>query len=92
MKYVYQLARDEERNLRRIVRTGPSYRTRIRAHAILLSHKKFPIDQLSTIFEVHRDTISRWIDVWFEKGISGLFDAPKPGRPKMKRDIDEDDE
>ena len=64
------------------MRSSSKHRSRQRAHAIILSSRNYPIELLSEIFDVHRDTVSRWIDVWEEKRIHGLTDAPKPGRPK----------
>ena len=84
MKYVNYLTKDEEKTLLDLMRNGPKYRIRQRAHAIVLSSKKFPIELLSGVFDVHRDTISRWIDVWNEKRFNGLYDAEKPGRPRIK--------
>lgn len=83
MKYVQQLSKEEKEFLLRLLKSSPHHRTRQRAHAIILSEKKMPVETLSGIFEVHRDTISRWIDVWEEKGINGLYDSPKPGRPRI---------
>ena len=83
MKFVYSLSKDEEKKLNKLIRSSSTHRTRQRAHAIMLSAKKYPIDSIAVIFDVHRDTVSRWIDVWVEKGIHGLFDAPKPGRPRI---------
>jgi transposase len=84
MKYVDYLTKDEERSLNELVRSAPKHRIRQRAHAIILSYKKFPIDSLSDVFDVHRDTVSRWIDVWNEKRFDGLYDADKPGRPRTR--------
>lgn len=85
MKFVYELSKEDETALQEIVKDSNVYRTRIRAHAILLSARNYSIDDLSVIFDVHRDTVSRWIDVWAEKGLKGLYDAPKPGRPRIHK-------
>ncbi len=84
MKYVTPLTKNDEKVLSQMVRDADQHRTRQRAHAIILSSKKYTIDDLAGIFDVHRDTVSRWIDVWEDKGLNGLFDAPKPGRPRIK--------
>ena len=91
MKFVYGLSKEDEKSLTNLVKNADSYRTRVRAHAIILSAKKYSIDDLANIFEVHRDTVSRWIDVWEEKGMKGLYDAPKPGRPRIytKEELEE---
>jgi len=85
MKFVFKISKEDENTLQDLVKNSNVYRTRIRAHAILLSAKNYSIDDLSVIFDVHRDTVSRWIDVWGEKGIKGLYDAPKPGRPRIHK-------
>lgn len=85
MKFVYEISKEDEKTLQDLVKNSNVYRTRIRAHAILLSAKNYSIDDLSVIFDVHRDTVSRWIDVWAEKGMKGLYDAPKPGRPRIHK-------
>jgi transposase len=84
MKHVNYLTKDEEKTLVELMKNAPKYRIRQRAHAIVLSSRKFQIEILSDIFDVHRDTISRWIDVWNEKRFDGLYDADKPGRPKTR--------
>lgn len=94
MKYVITLTKEEEKALKNIMKNGDKYRIRQRAHAILLSTKKYPIDLLAGVFNVHRDTVSRWIDVWDERRFEGLYDAEKPGRPRTRggRDDDDDDD
>ncbi len=90
MKFISQLDIPNRKELEKMMKTSDTYRNRIRAHAILLSYKKYSIDAMADIFEVHRDTISRWIDCWHEQGVSGLKDAPKPGRPKVKNNVEQD--
>lgn len=63
------------------MRTSPSFRTRQRAHAVLLSARGYRIGQLTDIFEVDRDTIARWLDRWERD--EGLDDAPRSGRPRV---------
>jgi len=84
MKYVKNLDAKSKISLHELIRTSTSFKVRQRAHAILLSSKKHKIDELSLIFEVDRDTISEWIRRWDEKGMEGLKDANRPGRPTRK--------
>ena len=85
MKYVISLNKDREKLLSNLMRSSELHRTRQRAHAIILSSKHYSVESISSIFDVHRDTVSRWIDEWNESGPDGLYDAPKPGRPKNIR-------
>ena len=82
MKFVAKLNGRERISLYELMRTSSSFKIRQRAHAILLSAKKIRIELLSDIFEVDRDTVSEWIRRWNEKGILGLADAPRSGRPR----------
>ncbi|MBI5326446.1 MAG: helix-turn-helix domain-containing protein [Ignavibacteriae bacterium] len=83
MKYVKELTDGDGERLRDILKNSPSLKARIRANAILLSSKCVSIAVISDIFDVHRDTISNWLNNWEARGIEGLFDEPKPGRPKQ---------
>ena len=60
---------------------GETPRIRQRAHAVLLSAQKRPIKEIAEIFQVHRDTVARWIKHWESSGVQGLADDPRPGAP-----------
>ena len=85
MKYVSALSEADQTALQELHHEGKSHRQRQRAHAVLLSAKGFTLDQLADILSADRDTVSGWLDAWQENGLSGLADAPKPGR---RRKID----
>lgn len=66
----------------------PSHRVRQRAHALLLSDRGYSRQQLSDIFDVQADTITRWIGRWNQDGIKGLFDGDRSGRPPILDEAD----
>jgi len=82
MKYVTNLTGHTKLMLHELIRTSSSFQVRRRAHAILLSSRKYKIEQLASIFSVDRDTISDWIDRWDKFGMEGLNDALRSGRPR----------
>jgi hypothetical protein len=82
-KFVAPLTDTERQRLKEIHRTDANWRTRMRAHAVLLSEKGFALDQLATIFEVDRDSISQWLDWWEQDKFKGLADDPRSGRPPI---------
>lgn len=82
LRFVAPLDSHTEHRLKDTMRTSPVFRVRQRAHAIVLSAKGYRIDQLVDIFEVDRDTITRWLDRWDEDHFDGLQDAPRSGRPR----------
>lgn len=56
---------------------------RRRAHAIVLSHKGYSINQISDILAVTRETVSLWFDAWESSGLEGLRDKSRSGRPAI---------
>lgn len=81
MKHISGLSQEQRTKLLQVRKSSQCHRERERAHAVLLSAKGYTLDQLADIFEADRDTISRWLDDWQARGLDGLPDAPKPGRP-----------
>ncbi len=49
--------------------------------AILLSARRYSVNQLSDIFAVDRESVTAWLLRWEESGTDGLDDDPKSGRP-----------
>ena len=82
MKLVRALSQSETQALHQLHKNGSTHRQRQRAHALLLSAKGYTLEQLADIFDVDRDTLSQWIDVFHTQGVTALSDAPKSGRPR----------
>lgn len=83
MKYVKELTEDEKNELRQMKNEHQSSRARTRAHSILLSNERYSKQEIAKIQEVDEDTVSRWLIRWTEKGIAGLPDQPRSGRPRI---------
>jgi transposase len=88
MKFVSPLNEATRKALWAIVRSS-AYQRGERAHAVLLSGKGYRLDQLASIFERDRDTVSAWITDWETHAFDGLDDAPRSGRPR-KTTVKED--
>ena len=82
-KFVAPLADTQRQRLKEIQRNDANWRTRMRAQAVLLSEKGFALNQLATIFEIDRDSVSQWLDWWEEYKFDGLADDPRSGRPPI---------
>lgn len=77
-----KLLTDEQRNqLKAVMKSQAPQRRRMRAHAILLSERRYAIDQIADIYQVDRDRVSEWLDWWEEYQLEGLDDDPRSGRP-----------
>src|SRR6185503_15647306 len=56
-------------------------RTRMRAHAVLLSERRYSLEQIADIYQVDRDRVSQWLEWWEAEQVAGLDDDPRSGRP-----------
>src|SRR5574341_1158290 len=80
-KFVKPLTSEQRDQLKEIMKSPASQRKRMRAHAILLSERRYSIDQIADIYQVDRDRVSQWLDWWEEFRFDGLDDDPRGGRP-----------
>ena len=90
MKFVEPLEAQTRQTLRQLSRNHANARVRQRAHAVLLSEKRYKINMIADIFEVDRDTVSRWLDNWQARGLEGLPDEPRTGRPPTLSDQEQE--
>ena len=63
------------------MKSNASQRTRMRAHVVLLSARRFSVDQIAAVYEIDRDRVSRWLEWWREFEFDGLADDARCGRP-----------
>jgi len=80
-KFVSPLNDKQIQELNTFIKNNLSQQIWIRANSILLSSKVLSIDKISQIYNVHRDSVSCWINAWNKSGIKGLEDLPRSGRP-----------
>lgn len=80
-KYVSPLKEKEIGILEELMKHDPNRQVRMRAHSILLSSRGSSISEIVKIYQVHRVTVSTWIDSWEEKGVEGLRDKKRTGAP-----------
>lgn len=88
MKFIESLSEVEVLTLREAQRCGPTPRMRQRALAVLLSAQGLCIARLVAVLGVDRDTVSVWLDAWEARGLRGLYDAPRAGRPPLLAEAD----
>src|SRR5438132_5444798 len=58
-----------------------SCRARTRAPSLLLSAQGMTIQDIAKASQVHRVTVSAWIQKWEQHGAQSLHDHPRSGRP-----------
>lgn len=80
-KFVKPLTPEQRDQLQEIMKSQTPQRKRMRAHAILLSERRYSIDQIADIYQVDRDRVSQWLDWWEDYKFDGLDDDPRSGRP-----------
>lgn len=80
-KFVQPLSFEQREQLKEIMKSSAPQRKRMRAHAILLSERRYSIDRIADIYQADRDRVSQWLDWWEEYQFDGLDDDPRGGRP-----------
>ena len=90
VKFISPLSDDQINDLNQVIKKSKKLPTYIRAKAILLSGKGYCIDDIANIFNVHRNTISIWIDKWERAGIGELEDKPRSGHPNILTDAEKE--
>lgn len=81
MIYVRPLTDDEQSELKRMARQAVG-RVSQRAQMILLSAQRRTVPEIATLFAVSRATVRFWIRQFEAEGPAGLYDDPRPGRPR----------
>lgn len=82
-KFVKPLTEEQRTQLKEIMKSQTPQRRRVRAHAVLLSDRRYAINQIADIYQVERDRVSEWINWWNEYEFEGLDDDPRGGRPRI---------
>ena len=81
--YITNLKKEDKIKLTKIMKTDEAHRVRVRAHSILLSSQGYNIDTIADIYQVHRNSVSIWLENWQTEGYESLTDKPKSGRPPI---------
>ena len=89
-KFVAALTADEQHQLEQLAAHAPVRRVRMRAHSLLLSAGGASIDKIAHIYQVHRNSVSSWMDHWRQQGVAGLSDKPRPGGPSKLNDAEQE--
>ena len=76
------LSPEEIQTLEAMHKNHPCHPSRLRAHAVLLSHVGFKLSKIARIYGVCRQTAATWINAWEVGGICALLDKPHSGRPR----------
>jgi transposase len=83
MKFVAPVTEAERITLREARDQGPTAALRRRAQAVELSSRGYRLTAIAEVLEVHRETVSGWLDLWTTHGLRGLYDLPRSGRPPV---------
>ena len=84
-KRYIELTTEEELRLEKGRKTGKKATFRERCHYILLSGQGKKVLEIADIFQVTRQTITRWFDRYEEAKIEGLHTAKGQGRNPIVR-------
>jgi transposase len=85
-KFVQPLTEEQREQLKEVMKSQSPPRPRMRAHAILLSERRYSIDHIADIYQIDRDRVSEGLDWWEEYQFEGLEEDPRSGRPPKLTD------
>ena len=80
MRYIKNLSYETQSLLTRFYKYSKKHEVRQRANCILLSYKRFSINELVEIHHVHLNTIRNYLNAWEADGLLSLYDLKKTGR------------
>ena len=75
-KFVKPLTTAQREQLSALMKSAAPQRTRMRAHAVLLSERRYSLEQIADIYQVDRDRVSQWLEWWEAEQVAGLDDEP----------------
>ena len=83
MHRIQHLSKEEIVALRRARRRAEDIHVRCRCEMILLSHAGMSPPEIARRVPYGRSTVVRYIQRYQTEGLAGLFDRPRPGRPRI---------
>jgi hypothetical protein len=83
-QFVEPLTEEQRERLKEILKSQSPQRNRMRAPAILLSERRYSIDQIADLYQGDRDRVSQGLDWGEEYQVDGLADDPRSGRPPQR--------
>ena len=87
--HVRRLNRRERLNLMEAAKYGDDARIVNRTRAVLLSEQGKRLSEISDLLDMAETCVATWIRRYEAKGIDGLYDRPRSGRPrKANRDYE----
>ena len=90
-KFVKPLTTAQREQLSELMKSAAPQRTRMRAHAVLLSERRYSLEQIADIYQVDRDRVSQWLEWWEAEQVAGLDDEPRSGRPPKLTEAERQD-
>jgi transposase len=75
------LSDEQRRELEQVSRQSVG-RVAMRAHMVLLSDRDYPVPAIATIHNCGCDVVRHWLHRYQDKGVAGLHDEPRSGRPR----------
>jgi len=78
-----QLSEVERNTLEQMVRHHRIWRSRLRAQTVLLLDEGLSLSEVASRQGIDKDTVAFHRDAWLERGVVGLRDLPRQGRPRQ---------
>lgn len=84
-----KLSLSEDKGLLEISQSNETpKRTKQRAEALRLSNHGWKVPEIAEYFDWHPQTVREIMQRWRARGVEGLYDMPKSGRPRQWEEAD----
>lgn len=77
------LSEVERDTLEQMARHHPNWRSRLRAQTVLLLNEGLSLSEVASRQGIDKDTVACHRDAWLNRGLVGLRDLPRDGRPRQ---------
>ena len=84
-----QLSEVERNTLEQMARHHRIWRSRLRAQTVLLLEEGLSLSEVASRQDIDKDTVAFHRDAWLERGVVGLRDRPRQGRPRQLLETEE---
>ena len=81
LRSIRSLTTKEIHGIKQAMKTDRDAPFRVRANAVWLSHQGYKVDEIAKILDRHRNAVVSWFDRYESKGLEGLRDSQRSGRP-----------
>lgn len=83
MIFAERMSEQEIEDIRVFMRSTKDARLLKRTQMVWLPHLGRSLGEIADLLDIHPETVREWIHRYKDRGLEGLGDKPRPGRPPL---------